>query len=122
MQPEDFDRILAADAEIVASSGFTGAVMEVVRREASGLLPIPFPWQRAWPGLVVVGLAMAALVLLPLLTRSAGGVIPSGTQVTAILAPFLETMRRFGVNWLLAALLLSWTCVKLSMGLASWRS
>ncbi|MGA7343508.1 MAG: hypothetical protein WBE72_04515 [Terracidiphilus sp.] len=51
---ETIDSILAADAELVPSSGFLSAVMERVHEEAAAPAPIPFPWRRAVPGLVLI--------------------------------------------------------------------
>ncbi len=47
------DRILATDERIVPSSGFVAAAMERVRDEAAATAPIPFPWKRALPGIVL---------------------------------------------------------------------
>lgn len=47
------DAILASDAELAPSSGFLAAVMEQVQEEASAPAPIPFPWKRAIPGIVL---------------------------------------------------------------------
>lgn len=47
------DAILASDAELAPSSGFLAAVMERVQEEASAPAPIPFPWKRAIPGIVL---------------------------------------------------------------------
>jgi hypothetical protein len=52
------DRILAAEQELIPSSGFLAATMERVREEAACPKPIPFPWLRALPGIV---LAVAVL-------------------------------------------------------------
>jgi len=49
------DEILAADEEIVPSSGFLSGVMERVEEEARMPARIPFPWRRALPGMAVVG-------------------------------------------------------------------
>ncbi|MGO8932473.1 MAG: hypothetical protein ACLPLZ_04545 [Terracidiphilus sp.] len=51
-------RILAAEEELIPSSGFLAATMERVRDEAACPEPIPFPWLRALPGIV---LAVAVL-------------------------------------------------------------
>jgi hypothetical protein len=53
-EPTAIDRILAADDQLVPSSGFLATVMERVREEAAAPPPIPFPWKRALPGLVLV--------------------------------------------------------------------
>ena len=54
MNPETIDRILTTDDELIPSSGFLSAVMERVREEAAAPPPLPFPWKRAIPGMVVV--------------------------------------------------------------------
>jgi hypothetical protein len=48
------DQILATEAELIPSSGFLAATMERVREEAARPKPIPFPWVRALPGIVLV--------------------------------------------------------------------
>jgi hypothetical protein len=48
------DRILAAEEELVPSSGFAAAIRDRVREEAAVPAPIPFPWSRVAPGLVLV--------------------------------------------------------------------
>jgi hypothetical protein len=50
---EAIDRILAGEEELIPSSGFLAAVMERVNREAAAPPPIPFPWKRAIPGIVL---------------------------------------------------------------------
>jgi hypothetical protein len=52
------DRTLAAEEELIPSSGFLAATMERVRDVAEMPKPIPFPWLRALPGIV---LAVAVL-------------------------------------------------------------
>ncbi len=51
---DHIDRILAPDDPLVPSSGFVASVMERVREEAITPRPIPFPWKRAIPGMVLV--------------------------------------------------------------------
>jgi hypothetical protein len=53
MEPMEIDRILAAEEELVPSSGFLASVMERVREEAATPAPIPFPWRLAVPGIVL---------------------------------------------------------------------
>jgi hypothetical protein len=48
MKPEEIDRVLSGEADIVPSSGFVGSVMEAVTAEAKAP-PMAFPWKRAWP-------------------------------------------------------------------------
>jgi hypothetical protein len=47
------DRILATEEEMIPSSGFVAAAMERVREEAAAPEPIPFPWRRAIPGILL---------------------------------------------------------------------
>ncbi len=52
------DPILAADDQLIPSSGFLAATMERVRDEAAMPKPIPFPWLRALPGIVLVAVVL----------------------------------------------------------------
>jgi hypothetical protein len=63
MKPEDVERVLAGESDIVPSSGFVASVMEAVTAEATAP-PLPFPWKRAWPlaaGLAALLVWLAAL-------------------------------------------------------------
>ena len=53
MDPSSIDRILAAEEELIPSSGFLGTVMESVCEEARMPAPIAFPWKRAIPGILL---------------------------------------------------------------------
>jgi hypothetical protein len=50
---DPIDRVLSTDEQLVPSSGFASAVMERVREEAAAPPPIPFPWRRALPGILL---------------------------------------------------------------------
>ncbi|HVN94163.1 MAG TPA: hypothetical protein VMT38_10730 [Terracidiphilus sp.] len=52
------DEILAIEDELIPSSGFLAATMERVREEAVTPKPIPFPWLRALPGIVLVAVVL----------------------------------------------------------------
>jgi len=58
MKPENLDRILGSEEELSPSSGFVACVMERVRQEAAAPAPLPFPWKRALPGMIVVGVGL----------------------------------------------------------------
>jgi hypothetical protein len=47
------DSILATEEELIPSSGFLASVMERVNDEAHATAPIPFPWKRAVPGIIL---------------------------------------------------------------------
>lgn len=50
---DDQDEILGQEERIEPSSGFAKGVMARVREEAAAPAPIPFPWVRAIPGMVL---------------------------------------------------------------------
>jgi len=122
MKREELDRALSTEGEIVPSAGFTDAVMEAVRREATIPPPISFPWKCVLPGLAFAVFAVLALLLLPSPTKTVGSPVFSSTHLAAVLGVLPETTRRLGLDWLIVALLLAWASVKLSMRLASWKS
>jgi hypothetical protein len=66
------DSILAADDRLVPSSGFLSSVMERVRDEAIAPKPIPFPWKRALPGMVLAAGTIGCLVYEFIRTAFAG--------------------------------------------------
>jgi hypothetical protein len=50
---DPIDRILALEEPILPSSGFLASVMERVQEESRTPAPIPFPWKRAIPGILL---------------------------------------------------------------------
>jgi len=55
------NRILATEEELIPSSGFLAAAMERVRDAAAMPAPIPFPWMRALPGIVLAAAVLGWL-------------------------------------------------------------
>jgi hypothetical protein len=53
--PTQLDRILTTEEELIPSSGFLASVMERMHEEARIPAPIPFPWKRAIPGILLAG-------------------------------------------------------------------
>ena len=73
MSDDELDRIFSAEQGIVPSANFARNVMARVRMEAAAPPPIPFPWKRALPGLVLCVLSLVAMCVTALLrtgTRS----------------------------------------------------
>lgn len=62
MTPDDIDRMLADDEEVVPSSGFEASVMETVLQEATAPPPLAFPWLRALPGFIALLVAFAVVI------------------------------------------------------------
>jgi hypothetical protein len=56
----EINRILATEEPLLPTSGFLASVMERVRDESAAPAPIPFPWKRALPGMVVVAGILSA--------------------------------------------------------------
>ncbi len=59
---DTIDRILGAVVPLIPSSGFLASVMERVREEAIAPQPIPFPWKRAIPGIVLAAGTVSWLI------------------------------------------------------------
>jgi hypothetical protein len=123
MKDTEMDRILSKQDEIVPSSGFTALVMEAVRREAEAPAPIPFPWKRALPGLLLVG---AAIVLVGIVGVAAVVQLSHGSavaQVPTIPPLSLSASSKGGpAIWTALALLMAFISVKISMRLAGARA
>ncbi len=49
----EIEQILAREEELIPSSGFLASVMECVEQESAAPPPIPFPWKRAIPGILL---------------------------------------------------------------------
>jgi hypothetical protein len=58
MKRETIENILATEEELIPTSGFLASVMERVEEEAAAPPPIPFPWKRAIPGIVLVAIVL----------------------------------------------------------------
>jgi hypothetical protein len=102
------DRILAAEEELIPSSGFLAATMGRVRDEAGMPKPIPFPWLRALPGIVlaVAVLGWCAFELARVVLANAREISFAQLHLTAAAGRALEP-----AGWVvvaLAASMLSW--------------
>lgn len=125
MTHDELDRILSNEEEIAPLSGFTASVMEAVRREASAPPPIPFPWLRALPGIIVAGFTLVAVlvqVIIQLVRAFSTPQIP--VEWPAWLAPILHASILKGplgaaAIWVALALLLSLASVVFSMRITS---
>ena len=126
----EINRILSREDEILPSSGFAVSVMDAVRREAAAPPPIPFPWKRALPGLVVGGFVLAlvfvtAVVAIAQLLRASTSAHFS-MSLPSVLAPILglglQRNLEIAASWTVLALLVAFVSVKLSMRLASRRA
>ena len=120
---DEIDRILSGEGEILPSSGFAVSVMDAVRREAAAPPPIPFPWKRALPGLVIAGLALPVVLVAAVVelgraatTAQLSGSLPSG------MPPIFHGGIESAAIWTGMALVATLVSVKLSMRLASGRA
>lgn len=126
MSHDEIDRILSQEGELLPSSGFAASVMDAVRREAVALPPIPFPWRRAIPGLVMAGLTlMLVVVVLVAGTKPVSGSAanPRGAEIwTSMLTSVMHAATTSTAVWTLLALGLTLVSVMFSLRLASGRA
>lgn len=124
MKPDEFDRIVLREAEIIPSSGFAKSVMAAVRSEAAAPPPIPFPWKRALPGLAVFAVAIvwSLTEVLRSPVRESASVAPSAlTHWLDGVVPLIDTAQMFGAGWVLLGLLLTLAGLKLTWHMSGGR-
>src|SRR5215470_6644924 len=92
---ENLDRILCSDQDVVPSSAFVRNVMAVVRHDASTPGPIPFPWRRVVPGLVICAVALTALLVVAVIQFS-GGAVASFVPTRLVSARIGRNLRASG--------------------------
>jgi hypothetical protein len=112
----EIGHILAGEEELMPSSGFAASVMEQVRQEAALPAPLPFPWKRAIPLLVLVS----------------GGIVWSTVEVVRIGLPGLglTALGQSAQSWLILPPLsgnlvhsleqAGWVALALGISLLSW--
>jgi hypothetical protein len=112
LQMAAMERALAAEERLVPASGFLAAVMDRVREEASAPAPIPFPWKRIAPGLVLgVGiLGWAAWHAAPMAWAAMHGISLKPPQIPA---PVLLHLKP--AAWVAMSLAISWIAWAVSM-------
>lgn len=105
MTSEKMDKILASEEELMPSSGFLSLVMERIHEEAAAPPPIPFPWKRAVPGMVLAAgvFGWGAYELIRHGIPAAGRIALSPPHVSAAFDRPLEQ-----VGWVVLALGVSW--------------
>ena len=123
MKDQEFDRILSSEADLVPSSGFASSVMDAVRQEASAPPPIPFPWMRALPGIAAFAIALAYLFVGVSRQPAPTAAAPSAfARLLSSLEPAFRAAQMAGVVWIVAALLLTYLCVKCALLFAQRRA
>jgi hypothetical protein len=102
------DSILATEEPLIPTSGFIASVMEHVREQAAAPPPIPFPWKRAAPGILLtigaIGWGVVELARYGLAT--AGSISLAPPHLSAASQQSLE--QAGWVAFAFAASLLSW--------------
>jgi len=98
MKPDEIDRVLAGESDIVPSSGFVASVMDAVMAEATAP-PLKFPWKRAWP--LAAGFIALIVWLAFLLSRS-----PVASEGPDLYAWF-EMIVPMATGWAAAGLLMT---------------
>jgi len=122
-EEDEMNRILSREDEIFPSSGFAASVMDAVRREAAAPPPIPFPWKRALPGMIIGGLALVLILLAWILDVSqlfGPSASPQLSPSSPSAMPFLLPARMGpAAGWIVLGLLIAYLSAKLSMRLGS---
>lgn len=110
--------VLAAEEQLVPSSGFAASVMDRVHEEARIPAPLPFPWKRAIPG---IGLAVGVFgwAAVEFLKQA----IPAARAFSFAQLPFAMPVSRpvEETGWVLFALvvsLISWILSRRLAGLS----
>jgi hypothetical protein len=111
MKPEDLDRRLANEPDIVPSSGFVDAVMEEVTAETTAP-PLKFPWRRAWP----LAATFPALLLWLMLASSA-----QGSAAGPDLYAWFEMLVPMATGWVAGGLLMALAATVWSLRLVRFR-
>ena len=118
----EINSILSREDEILPSSGFATTVMDAVRREATAPAPIPFPWKRALPGLVVAGLALVLILIsvIAAIAQLGNATTPQlSMSMPSAPPPIFQRGIESAAIWTVLALLVAFVSVKLSMRVAS---
>jgi hypothetical protein len=121
---DEIDRILSREDEILPSSGFAVSVMDVVRREAAAPPPIPFPWKRALPGVVVGSFALVLVLVAGVraIVQMDKATAPHFSMPSPpVMPPIFSGGIESAAIWTILALLVTFVSVKLSMRVASGR-
>ncbi len=123
-ESEEIDHMLSREDGILPSSGFAASVMDAVRREAAAPPPIPFPWKRALPGMVVGAFALAWVLVAGIVSIAQMSKVTSQSAVSLLSAmpPFFHGGIESAATWTVLSLLVALVSVKLSMRLASGRT
>jgi len=108
MKPEELDRVLSDEPDIVPSSGFVARVMEAVTADATAP-PLDFPWKRAWPLAAGLAALFAWLAILQFQPATA-----SGPDVYA----WFEMIAPMAGGWVIGALLMTVAITAWSLRLA----
>ena len=84
----EIERILAGEEPLIPSSGFLASVMERVQEDAVAPPPIPFPWKRAVPGILLASgvFGWAAVLLIRLELRDPASLTFTLPRLPATLA------------------------------------
>ncbi len=122
-EEDEMNRILSQDHEILPSVGFAASVMDAVRREAAAPAPIPFPWKRALPGVVVSSLALG-WILLAWIVHTARSITASAVPQFSVSWPSVASSLFHGnmpsaAGWIVLGLVIALVSTKLSMQLGS---
>jgi hypothetical protein len=113
MIESEIDQILATEEELIPSSGFAASVMERVQQEAAAPPPIPFPWKRAIPGILLTA-GVFAWGSFELIRTSGPALSPSVLNWLTLAPPHLSPAVVAAVQSA------GWVALALGASLVSW--
>jgi hypothetical protein len=117
---DELDRLFAKEDDVVASSGFTQAVMDAVRAAEAAPPPIPFPWTRA---LLSLGALAVTLVISAMgISRLAGRAAADGWSfaVPPVVHATIRSATTPEFIWTIAALVLAMASIAGAMRTGAW--
>ncbi len=123
---EEIDRLLSGEEELAPSSGFTASVMEAVQAASATPPPLPFPWGRALPGLVVAAVVAIAALVSALTGPGLDGAANApgegvATALTSLVSQAASAAASSEAVWVLVATLVLAAGLKLGWRLADGR-
>jgi hypothetical protein len=110
MGDDDLERILSNEEQVIPSAGFGIAVMDAIRRDSTVPPPIPFPWKRILPAVLVAMFIVVALSI-------AGITLFIDYQLNQLIR-WPKPRNAVGAAWIALSLIVTSVAVRLSMRFA----
>jgi hypothetical protein len=117
---DELDHLLAKEDDVVPSSGFAEAVMDVVRAAKDAPPPIPFPWTRALLALgavaVILGVSASGVIRVASLSAADGWSFAAPPAVQQA----IQAVATPEFIWTMTALVLAMASIVGAMRTGAW--